>query len=183
MARMSRTILALLLLALAELLSARADADAQAADLYQVRIGVATFISRDRGWNYSEPVEILAALVRKSGSVELEAGASISKSFAGFGEPAISPAPPNPYRDGFRLRLGVRAPSPITSAVSGLIGVELVANQTDGEKHSATLGATAGVGLNFGPAKRLALDVRYIGFARRLGSSKGILPVSLAWRL
>ena len=183
MARMSRTILVLLVGALAELLSPRADAEAQAADLHQVRIGVATFISRDRGWNYSEPVEILATLVRKSGSLELEAGASISKSFTSFAEPAMFPSPPNPYRDGFRLRLGVRAPSPVQSVVSGLIGVELVANQTDGEKHSATLGATAGVGLNFGPAKRVALDARYIAFARRLGSSKGILPVSVAWRL
>src|SRR5690242_1674293 len=82
------------------------NAEAQPSDRFVLRLGVATFLSKDRGWNYSEPVEILAVLVRKTGSVELEAGASISKSFATFAQPDVFPPPPSPYRDGFSLRVG-----------------------------------------------------------------------------
>ena len=174
------TLLALALLA--EPALARCNAHAQQSDRVQLRLGVATFLSHDRGWNYGEPVEILASLVRKTGSVELEAGASVSKSFANFVEPAVVPKQLIAYRDGFRLRVGVRAPSASQSVVSALLGIELVANRTEGEVRSSTLGVMTGLGVNFGPAKRAALDVRYVRFSHELGSSKGILPVSLAWR-
>ena len=155
---------------------------AQPAGNYEFRLGIGTFLTRDRGWNYSEPVELFAALARRSGSIDLEAGASFSKSFADFSKPAVSPPPPSQYRDGFRARVGLRVPSSTRSSLSALVGTELVHNRTDGEV-GTTIATTAGIGLNFGPARRATLDLRYVGFAKRLGSSRGILPLTLAWRL
>lgn len=159
-----------------------AATEAQAACKYEFRVGIGTFLTRDRGWNYAEQVELFAALARSSGSIDLEAGASFSKSFVGFGQPTVSPPPPSQYRDGFRARVGLRAPSLRRSSLSALVGTELVHNWTDGEV-GTTIAATAGIGLNFGPARRATLDLRYVSFARRLGSSRGILPLTLAWRL
>lgn len=159
-----------------------AATEAQAAGKYEFRIGIGTFLTRDRGWNYADPVELFAALARTSSLIDLEAGASFSKSFVGFSRPTVSPAPPSEYRDGFRARVGLRAPSLRRSRLSALVGTELVHNRTDGEV-GTTIAATAGIGLNFGPARRATLDLRYVRFARRLGSSRGILPLTLAWRL
>ena len=148
----------------------------------QLRLGIGTFLSHDRGWNYSEPIEFFAAITRKTGSVDLEAGAAFSKSFTHFSRPAVYPLPPSAYRDGFRARLGLRAPAASRSAVSALVGAELVHNRTSGESRATTLAATAGVGLNFGSERRGAIDLRYTRFGKRLGSSRGILPLTLAWR-
>ena len=158
-------------------------ANAQRADELQLRIGVGTFLSHDRGWNYGEPIEFLVAVTRATGSVDLEAGASFSKSFAHFSSPAVYPPPPSEYRDGFRVRLGVRAPAATQLAISGLLGTELVVNQTDSETLATTVGGVIGAALNFGPARRAALDLRYVRFAKKLGSSRGILPLTLSWRL
>ena len=158
------------------------NAIAQSTDRLQVKVGLGTFLSRDRGWNYAEPVEVLAAVTRRTGSVDLEAGASFSKSFGRFSKPAIDPAPPSQYRDGFRVHFGVRAPAAVEGAVSALIGTALVVNRTDDEMAS-TIAGVIGVGLNFGAAKRASLDLRYVGFAKSLGSSRGILPLTLGWRL
>jgi hypothetical protein len=159
-----------------------AATEAQAAGKYEFRVGIGTFLTRDRGWNYAEPVELFAALARTSGSIDLEAGASFSKSFVRFSKPAVFPPPPSGYRDGFRARVGLRVPSLTHSSLSALVGTELVHNRTDGEV-GTTIAATGGIGLNFGPARRATLDLRYVSFARRLGSSRGILPFTLAWRL
>jgi hypothetical protein len=146
-------------------------------------LGIGTFLSHDRGWNYSEPIEVFAALVRKTGPVDLEAAAVVSKSFAHFSQPAVDPLGSTAYRDGFRARLGLRAPSAMRSAVSALIGAELVHNRTAGEARATTVAGTAGIGLNFGPARRGTIDFRYTRFAQRLGSSRGIMPITLAWKL
>ena len=149
----------------------------------ELRLGIGTFLSHDRGWNYSEPIEFFAAFVRKAGSIDLEAGAVVSKSFAHFSQPAVDPRAPSAYRDGFRARLGLRAPNAMRSAVSALIGTELVYNRTDGEARTTTLAGTAGIGLNFGTARRGTIDFRYTRFAKRLGSSRAILPITVAWQL
>jgi hypothetical protein len=149
----------------------------------ELRLGIGTFLSHDRGWNYSEPIEFFAAIARKTGSVDLEAGASFSKSFARFSQPAIDPRAPSAYRDGFHARLGLRAPSATRSAVSALIGAELVHNRTEGEARTTTVAGAAGIGLNFGSERRGTIDLRYVRFAKRLGSSRGILPLTLAWQL
>ena len=156
---------------------------AQRTDRAELRLGIGTFLSHDRGWNYSEPIEVFAAVTRKTGSVDLEAGAAFSKSFAHFSQPAEYPRGPSAYRDGFRARLGLRAPPAARSAVSALVGAELVHNSTDGEVRATTVAGTAGLGLNFGLERRGSIDLRYTRFAKRLGSSRGILPVTLAWRL
>jgi hypothetical protein len=158
-------------------------ADAQRTDNTSFRLGIGTFLSRDRGWNYGEPIELFAAVVRKAGSIDVEAGASVSKSFVGFSYPAVSPPEPNAYLDGFRARLGIRIPDGTRSLVSALVGAELVHNRTEREPRTSTVAGMAGVGLNFGPARRGTLDLRYVSFAKRLGSSRGILPLTLAWRL
>ncbi len=158
-------------------------AAAQGTDLPEFRLGIGTFLSHDRGWNYSEPIEFFAAFVDKTRSIDLEAGAIVSKSFAHFSQPAVDPRAPSAYRDGFRARLGLRAPSAMRSAVSGLIGAELVCNRTQGEARTTTLAGTAGIGLNFGSARRGTIDFRYTRFAKRMGSSRGILPIALAWQL
>jgi len=149
----------------------------------ELRLGIGTFLSHDRGWNYSEPIEFFAAITRKTGSIDLEAGAAFSKSFAHFSEPAVDPRAPSAYRDGFRARLGLRAPSATRSSVSGLVGAELVHNRTEGEVRTTTVAGTAGIGLNFGSERRGTIDLRYVRFAKRLGSSQGILPLTLAWQL
>lgn len=149
----------------------------------ELRLGIGTFLSHDRGWNYSEPIEFFAEFVRKTGSIDLEAGAAVSKSFVHFSQPAVDPRAPSAYRDGFRARLGLRAPNAMRSAVSALIGTELVYNRTEGEARTTTLAGTAGIGLNFGSARRGTIDLRYTRFAKRLGSSRGILPITLAWQL
>jgi len=158
-------------------------ANAQRTDRLEVRVGIGTFLSHDRGWNYSEPIEFLASVARRSGSVHLEAGASFSKSFARFAKPAVSPSPPSAYYDGFRLRMGIRAPTTTLSAISALLGAELIVNQTEGEMRAATLGAVVGAGITFGPARRAAMDLKYVRFAQNLGSSRGILPLTFSWRL
>ena len=149
----------------------------------QLRLGIGTFLSHDRGWNYGEPIEFFAAITKKTGSIDLEAGAAFSKSFAHFSQPAVDPRASSAYRDGFRARLGLRAPSATRSAVSGLVGAELVHNRTEGEVRTTTVAATAGIGLSFGSERRGTIDLRYVRFAKRLGSSRGILPLTLAWQL
>ncbi len=54
-------------------------ADAQRTDNTSFRLGIGTFLSRDRVWNYGGPIELFAAVVRKAGSIDVEAGASFSK--------------------------------------------------------------------------------------------------------
>jgi hypothetical protein len=158
-------------------------ADAQRSDNTSFRLGIGTFLSRDRGWNYGEPIELFAAVVRKAGSLDVEAGASFSKSFVRFIYPAVDPPAQSAYRDGFRARLGIRVPGGTQGLVSALVGAELVHNRTERAPRTSTVGGMAGVGLNFGPARRGSLDLRYVSFARRLGASRGILPLTLAWRL
>jgi hypothetical protein len=159
------------------------SAEAQRVDNTSFRLGIGTFLSRDRGWNYEEPIELFAAVVRKAGSIDVEAGASFSKSFVGVSYPAVYPLAPRAYVDGFRARLGIRVPDGTHSLVSALVGAEFVHNRTEGEARTSTVAGMAGVGLNFGPAKRGTLDLRYVSFAKRLGSSRGILPLTLAWEL
>lgn len=149
----------------------------------EFRLGIGTFLSRDRGWNYGEPIELFAGVAQRVGSIDLEAGASFSKSFAKFSKPAVVPAPPSAYLDGVRARVGLRAPSGVHSKVSALVGAELVHNRTEGEPRTTTVAGTAGVGLNFGSEGRATVDLRYVRFAKRLGSSRGILSLTLAWRL
>lgn len=158
-------------------------ANAQRANPLELRLGIGTFLSHDRGWNYSEPIEFFAALTRRTGPVDVEGGVSFSKSFAQFSRPAVNPPLPTAYRDGFRSRLGLRIPATAQSLVSALVGTELIVNRTEGEARAATFGGVLGVGLNFGPARRAALDLRYVRFAKRLGSSRGILPLTISWRL
>jgi hypothetical protein len=160
-----------------------ASAIAQRTDNTSFRLGIGTFLSRDRGWNYGDPIELFVAVVQKAGSIDVEAGASVSKSFAGFSYPAVVPPEANAYLDGFRARLGIRIPDGTRGLVSGLLGAEFVHNRTELSPRTSTLAAMAGVGLNFGPARRATLDLRYVSFAKRLGSSRGILPLTLAWRL
>jgi hypothetical protein len=158
-------------------------ADAQRTDNTSFRLGIGTFLSRDRGWNYGEPIELFAAVARKAASIDVEAGASFSKSFVRFSKPAVYPPAPSAYLDGFRARLGIRVPDASHSLVSALVGAEFVHNRTEGEARTSTVAGMAGIGLNFGPARRGTLDLRYVSFAKRLGSSRGILPLTLAWRL
>jgi hypothetical protein len=160
-----------------------AAADAQRTDNTSFRLGIGTFLSRDRGWNYGEPIELFAAVARKAGSIDVEAGASFSKSFVGFSKPAVYPPPPGAYLDGFRARLGIRVPDASHSLVSALVGAEFVHNRTEGEARTSTIAGMVGIGFNFGPARRGTLDLRYVSFAKRLGSSRGILPLTLAWQL
>ena len=158
-------------------------ADAQRTDNTSFRLGIGTFLSRDRGWNYGEPIELFAAVVRNAGSIDVEAGASFSKSFVGFAYPQGYPRAPSAYLEGFRGHLGIRVPDVTHSLVSALVGAEFVHNRTEREPRTSTVAGMAGVGLNFGPGRRGTLDLRYISFAKRLGSSRGILPLTLGWRL
>jgi hypothetical protein len=158
-------------------------AGAQRTDNTSFRLGIGTFLSRDRGWNYGEPIELFAAVVRTAGSIDVEAGASFSKSFVGFAYPDVYPRTPSAYLDGFRARLGIRVPNGTRSTVSALVGAEFVHNRTEREPRTSTVAGMAGVGLNFGPERRGTLDLQYVSFAKPLGSSRGILPLTLAWRL
>lgn len=158
-------------------------ANAQRSGHTELQLGIGTFLSRDRGWNYAEPIEISAAMARSAGAFGLEARASFSKSFTHFGYPAVVPRPRVAYRDGVRAGVGVRVPSSERSSVSALAGGEIVYNLTEGEPRAATVAATAGIGLRFGPRKRGMIDLRYVRFAKRLGSSRGFLPLTVAWRL
>ena len=148
----------------------------------QLRLGIGTFITHDRGWNYSQPIDFFAAVTRHAGSVDVEAAATFSKSFAHFSQPAIYPPAPSPFRDGFRARLGLRAPSAARRAISALIGAELVQNRTDDDR-TWTAAATAGVGLAFGSDRRGTIEMGYSRFATPLGSSRGIMPLTLGWQL
>lgn len=149
----------------------------------EFRVGIGTFLSHDRGWNYDEAIEVFAAFARHTSSIDLETGASFSKSFVQFSQPAVSPPPANPYRDGFRARFGVRLPSKTRSAVSALIGAELVHNRTKPDARATTIAGSAGLSFYFGPERRGMLDLRYVRFAKRLGTSRGILPLNVAWQL
>src|SRR5688572_24659490 len=167
--RSFRYLLGLLQVVIAWTALSPAAADAQGTDNTSFRLGIGTFLSRDRGWNYGEPIELSAAVVRKAGSIDVAAGASFSKSFVGFSYPAVDPPAQSGYRDGFRARLGIRVPGGTRGLVSALVGAELVHNRTEGAPRTSTVGAMAGVGLTFGPARRGTLDLRYVGFAKRLG--------------
>ena len=146
-------------------------------------MGIGTFLSHDRGWNYDDAIEAFAVLARNAGSVDVEAGVSFSKSFVGFSYPAVHPPLPRPYRDGLRARLGLRLPSKVQSPVAVLVGAELVHNRTEGEARATTAAGAAGLGLGFGPERRGMIDLRYVRFAKRLGSSRAILPVTVGWQL
>src|SRR5687768_16328118 len=141
-------------------------ADAQRIGNTSFRLGIGTFLSRDRGWNYGEPIELFAAVVRKAGSIDVEAGASFSKSFVGFSYPDVYPRTPSAYLDGFRARLGIRIPDGTHGLVSALVGAEFVHNRTAREPRTSTVVGMAGVGLNFGPEWRGTLDLRYVSFAK-----------------
>lgn len=148
----------------------------------ELRLGVGTFLTHDRGWNYSEPIELFVSVIRNTGSVALEAGVSVYKTLAEFGQPAEFPRRPGAFHDGMGARLHLRAPNAPHSSMSTIIGAEIIQNRTEGEQRTTTLAGTAGVSVNFGPDGNAGLDLRYVVFADRLGSSKGILPLSLAWR-
>lgn len=170
-----------LAIVMAALLAGTARAQDQAG--LEFRLGIGTFLSHDRGWNYSEPVELFATVVAPVGSVDVEAGASFFKSFAQFVRPAEVPRLPGSYREGFGARLGVRVPSAARGALSALIGAELIHSRTDGSARGTTIAGAAGIGLNFGSERRGSIELRYVRFAERLGSSRGILPLTIAWRL
>jgi hypothetical protein len=161
-----------------------ADAtNAQATNRSGIKLGIGTFLNRERGWNFNEPIEVFAAVTRTTGSVDVEAGASVFKSFVGIAYPAVFPPPPKPLLQGIAARLHLRAPSPTRSGLSALAGAEVYHNLTAPEARSTTLAGAAGIGLSFGGARRGTLDLRYVRFAKPLGASRGILPLTLAWRL
>lgn len=158
-------------------------ADAQGTNRPELRLGVGTFLSRDRGWNYHDQIEVFAAVAQRVGAANVEAGASVFRSFGSYSYPAVSPLPPRAFHDGFAARLYVRVPGATHSALSAIVGAELFQNRTEGEARTTAAGATAGIGFNFGSSRRGALDLRYVRFAKPLGSSRGILPLTIAWRL
>jgi hypothetical protein len=158
-------------------------ANAQATNRSGIRLGIGTFLSRDRGWNFEAPIEVFAAVTRNTGSIDVEAGASVFKSFVPKVYPAVFPPPARPFEDGVAARLHLRAPSLSRSALSAVAGAEVYHNLTDGEVRATTAAGTAGVGIAFGGARRGTLDLRYVRFAKPLGSSRGILPLTFAWRL
>jgi hypothetical protein len=158
-------------------------ASAQATNRSGIRLGVGTFLSHSRGWNFAEPIEVFAAVTRKAGSVDVEAGASVFKSFVSYSYPAVVPRPATSLREGFAARLHVRAPSAARGALSVIAGAEVYHNLSEGEARTTVAAGTAGVGIAFGGARRGTLDLRYVRFAKPLGASRGILPLTLAWRI
>lgn len=158
-------------------------ASAQSSNRPELRLGVGTFLSRDRGWNYREQIEVFAAIAKNLGSIDVEAGGSFYRSFGSFAYPAVSPRPPIAFHDGFAGRLHIRTPGARTTALSAIVGTELFYNRTDGQPRATTAAGTAGIGLNFGSHRRGSVDLRYVRFAKKLGSSTGILPLTLTWRL
>jgi hypothetical protein len=155
---------------------------AQRSGQMEIRLGFGTFLSRDRGWNYAEPIEVFVGVARKAGAMDVEAAASVSKSFVSFAYPAI-PGQEGGYYDGFRLRLGLRAPNAARSLVSAIVGAEFVHNNGERAVRRSTIAGTVGLGLNLGPERRGTIDLRYVAFANRLGTSRGVLPLTFAWRL
>ena len=168
---------ALIVAALAAVLAP--EAAAQRPEGLNVQVGLGTFLSRDRGWNYAESIEVFAAVSKRAGGVDVLAGASFFKTFATFSYPDIVPRPPRAITDGLAARFHVRIPSATRSSVGAIAGTEIVRNLTSGEPRSTTAAGAAGLGLNLGRAE---IGVRYVGFARRLGSSRGMMPLSLGWR-
>ena len=149
----------------------------------EIRFGLGTFLSHDRGWNYAENVEFFASVGQSIGSVQVDAGVSLFKSFAEYAKPAVVPPYPTAYRDGIGARLHLRAPAPDHSPLSVLVGLEILQNRTADEERGTTVAGTAGLAFNFGPARRGTVDFRYVRFAEPLGSSRGILPLTVGWRL
>jgi hypothetical protein len=158
-------------------------ARAQGTRATDLRIGLGTFLSRDRGWNYNQPIELSGSVSKNAGSIDLEAGAAFSKSLGSFVQNAVFPPTATEYREGFRVRVGVRAPSAARSVVSALIGAELLRSHRDDASRETTMAGTAGIALHFGTKRRGTIDLSYTRFAKRLGSSRGILPVTLAWQI
>jgi len=148
----------------------------------QARIGFGTLLTRDRGWNYHESLEFVGTMVNTIGPVDMEAGASLIRSFADLGSPT-SFADPVAFRDGFSLRVHFRAPAARQSPLSALAGAEFVGDITDGNPKTTTPAAVIGAGWNLGPQHRASLDLRYVAFAKRLGTSRGILVLTLGVRL
>jgi hypothetical protein len=169
-------------LAIAWILASPIAAAAQGSGRPEIRVGLGTFLSRDRGWNYAEPIEVFVGVARNAGSMDIEAAASFSKSFVGFAQPLIA-GQESGYYDGFRLRLGLRAPNAARSPVSAIVGAEFVHNNGERAVRRSTMAGTVGLGLNIGPERRGTIDLRYVAFANRLGTSRGVLPLTFAWRL
>lgn len=178
-----RATLCCLVLPLAWSMAAPGRLSAQGPLRPEIRLGLGTFLSHDRGWNYTETVEFFASVGQSAGPVHFEAGASLFRSFAEFAKPAVVPPYPTAYRDGVGARLHLRAPTPGRSPLSVLAGLEILQNRTANEERGTTVAGTAGLAYNFGPARRGAVDFRYVRFAEPLGSSRGILPLTLGWRL
>lgn len=172
-----------LFVAVATAIVAADSASAQRSNRPELRFGVGTFLSRDRGWNYAEQIELFAGIAQNVGSFNVEAGGSFYKSRRNVLYPAVFPRPAGAFHDGLAARLHVRTPNARTSTFSAIVGAELFQNRTDGEARVTTAAGAAGVGLNFGSARRGSLDLRYVRFAKPLGSSRGILPLTVSWRL
>lgn len=154
-----------------------------AAQRPDARVGFGTLLTRDRGWNYHESLELFGALGRTVGLVDVEAGASVLLSLAREVSPAVSPAPAIALRNGYAGRLHVRLPSATRSALSVLGGGEVIVDRTEGNARATTAGAMIGAGWNLGAGNRGSLDLRYVAFAKRLGTSRGNLALTLGWRL
>lgn len=159
------------------------DVGAQGTARPDFRFGIGTFLTRDRGWNFHNHVEFSAGLARQAGGMDVEAGVSISESHADLVDSPILPPPPDPYMEGVRVQLGLRAPSRTQSMVSVLLGTEVVQNRTDGAPRTTAFAGTSGLGINFGPRGRGTMELRYVWFAKRLGSSRGVLPLTVSWVL
>lgn len=154
-----------------------------AAQRPDARLGFGTLLTRDRGWNYHESYELFGALGRTVGPMDVEAGASVLLSLTGESSTPASGAPAVPFRNGYAGRLHLRLPSATRSSLSVLAGGEIIADRTQGNARTTTAGAMVGAGWNFGSAHRGALDIRYVAFAERLGTSRGFLALTLGWRL
>lgn len=146
---------------------------------WQAVVGLGTFLTRDRGWNYDLNLGATAGAVWQfSDWVALRGTLTARFSVAPTGPSPWFPPRPQPTTDGgtFAFHL-VSRPGPLNLYVVG--GAEYFEPWWEERVHSGTVAASGGAGLAWGKQRRWKVEGRYSSFARRMGSSRGHLDVAM----
>jgi hypothetical protein len=145
--------------------------------------GVGTFLTRDRGWNYGEGLELGAALERDLGSrLQVSAGVTALTSLRGPGdEVAIYPPYPDGLEHAAALRLQART-QPRGAGLYALAGLEALAGDAGNQGRGVRAGASVGLGLSWQRAARSAVEGQYTVFDQPFGTTRGLLSVRFVHR-
>ena len=145
--------------------------------------GLGTFLTRDRGWNYAEGLEVGVAVERDLGArLRLSLGATGLASLESGGDvPAVFPPFPDGLERAAALRLQVRTKTR-GAGLYAMAGVEALAGDAGNQGRGARTGASVGSGWSWQGAARSAIEGQYVVFNQPFGTTRGLLSVRFVHR-